>query len=66
MVRVLIDQAYIEGKSYKEIACLSTDTKPTTGIVTGSLALEVDTGDVYAFDEVGGEWDQIAALGGGS
>lgn len=66
MVRILVDQVHVDGKNYKEIACLSTDTKPTDGIVTGSLALEVDTGDVYAFDEVGGEWDQIAALGGGS
>lgn len=59
MVRILIDQAYIDGKNYKEIACLSTDTKPTEGIVTGSLALEADTGDIYAFDEVGGEWNKV-------
>ena len=36
------------------------------GIATGSLFLEVDTGDVYAYDEIDEEWDQIAALGGGS
>lgn len=66
MVRTLVKQIHTDGKDYVELACLSTDNKPTAGIVTGSLALEVDTGDVYAFDEVGGEWDQIAALGGGS
>ena len=53
-----------EGVNYIECACLHDDTKPTAGVCTGSLALEVDTGDVYAFDEAGGEWDKIAALGG--
>ncbi len=52
--------------SYIEAAGLSTDTKPEDNIATGSLFLEVDTGDVYAFDEVGGEWNQITALGGGA
>lgn len=67
MVRVIVDQAYIEGKSYKEISCLSTDTKPTGGMVTGSLALEVDTGNVYAYDETSdGTWNKIAELGGGT
>lgn len=42
-----------------DIACLSTDTKPSTNIVTGSLALEVNTGDIYAFDEVSGNWTKI-------
>ena len=46
-------------KNRIEIACLSTDTKPTAGIVTGSLALEVNTGDIYAFDEVGAQWNKI-------
>lgn len=50
---------------YREYAGLRTDTKPTEDVTTGSLFLEVDTGDVYAFDEVGGEWNKIAALGGG-
>lgn len=66
MVRIL-NARIIEGETnYIECACLHDDTKPTAGICTGSLALEVDTGDVYAFDEAGGEWDQIAALGGGA
>lgn len=46
-------------KNLVQIACLHTDTKPTEGIVTGSLALEVDTGDIYAFDEVGAQWNKI-------
>lgn len=40
-----------------QIACKSTDTKPTADIVSGSLALEVDTGDIYAFD--GEDWNKI-------
>ena len=38
----------------------------TVTLATGSLFLEADTGDVYAFDEVGKEWNHIASLGGGS
>ena len=48
---------------------VSVDGHPTSrnvGIATGSLFLEVDTGDVYAYDEDGSEWNKIAALGGGS
>lgn len=66
MIRTLVERTVVGQKNYVELACLSTDTKPTVNIVTGSLALEVDTGDVYAFDEIGGEWNQIAALGGGA
>ena len=65
MVRIT-ESRIIEGNTnYVELSCLSTDSKPTTGVCTGSLALEVDTGDVYAFDEAGGTWGKIAALGGG-
>ena len=64
MIRKLYEQIHVDGKNYVELACLSTDSKPTAGVITGSLALEVDTGDVYAFDEVGGEWGKIAELGG--
>ena len=67
MVRLLVEQTFLTGKKYIEAACLSTDTKPTANLVTGSLALEVDTGDVYAFDETStGTWGKIAELGGGS
>lgn len=65
MVRTLKSQVLEGSINYVEIACLSTDTKPVANIATGSLALEVDTGDVYAFDETGAEWDKISALGGG-
>lgn len=48
---------------------ISVDGQPTSrniGIATGSLFLEVDTGDVYAFDEASSQWKKIASLGGGS
>lgn len=51
MIRILKDDLYQDGKHYIEGACIHDDTKPTSGIVTGSLMLEVDTGDVYAFQE---------------
>lgn len=64
MVRITSERQFDENKKIIEASGLSTDTKPADGIVTGSLFLEVDTGDVYAFDEVGAEWDLIASLGG--
>lgn len=53
-------------KFYREYAGLSTDTKPDNNDATGSLFLEVDTGDVYAYDEAGESWGKIASLGGGA
>ena len=65
MIRKIVDRVFADGKNYVEIACLSTDSKPTGGMITGSLALEVDTGDVYAYDETDtGSWGKIAELGG--
>ena len=67
MVRVLYERLITGSKKYIEAAGLSTDSKPTDGIVTGSLFLEVNTGDVYAFEEGDSPaWDKIAALGGGA
>lgn len=66
MVRVLVQKGFDGQKNYIEASGLSTDTKPVENIVTGSLFMEVDTGDVYAFDEAGTAWNQIAALGGGA
>ena len=41
---------------------LSTEQKPTGGMVTGSEFLEVDTGDVYAYNEAStGSWAKIKA-----
>ena len=59
MITYIKNAEYGAGKNLVEIACKSTDTKPTENIVTGSMALEVDTGDVYAFDEAGTTWSKI-------
>ena len=66
MKKETLDDGFIMVEAYGT----STDTKPVfAGMATGSLFLEVDTGDVYAFDEdaaADSEWTKIAALGGGS
>ena len=51
--------SYTNGDVLIEAACLSTDTKPTTGIANGSLCLEMDTGKVYAFNEAASEWVEL-------
>lgn len=64
MVRVLKSQVIEGNVSYIEAAGLSTDTKPAP-VATGSLFLEVDTGDVYAYAETENDWILIASLRGG-
>lgn len=57
MVRKVNVSAFnVAGAVKHLVSCagLSTDTKPTDGIVTGSDFTEVDTGDVYLFNEVSG------------
>lgn len=44
----------VVGLSYVELACLSTDTKPTANLATGSIAVESNTGKVFFFD--GSDW----------
>lgn len=62
MIRVIENkwQGYGD-RHYIEAAGLSTDAKPTAGLVTGSLFLEVDTGKVYAFDETTNTWNEMGA-----
>ena len=40
---------------YKEIFCLSSDTKPTD-VANGSLAIEIDTGKEFRFDAENETW----------
>lgn len=61
MIRNLVENSFTGEKKYIEAAGLSTDSKPTSGIVTGSVFLEVDTGKVYLFDEVGSQWQEVSA-----
>ena len=58
MVRILKREPQLDDIHYVKIACLSTDDKPI-GFATGSKCREVDTGDVYYYDEegaAGSEW----------
>ena len=48
------DKCYIEG------VCLSTDSKPTTGIANGSMLLEMNTGKIFVFNEAGSAWVELA------
>lgn len=51
-------------KHYYEIACLAADTKPVEGVAMGSKAIEVDTGDIYLFNETAHEWTKQFSLQG--
>ena len=62
MVRIIVSMPYANVNNrnkYIEAAGLSTDTKPTDWIITGSLFFEVDTGKIFAFDEESAEWNEI-------
>ena len=62
MIRKLTDRYFEGNKKYAEMFGLSTDSKPVADLVTGSKFTEVDTGDVYLFDETGnGTWTKVAA-----
>lgn len=51
---------YGNNKVLIEAVCLSSDTKPTVGIANGSLCLEMDTSDIYAFNEAASTWVKLA------
>lgn len=44
------------GVKYVTIFGTSSETKPTTGIITGSVYVEVDTGKAYLFSEAVSAW----------
>ena len=56
MIRKLVDRYFNEDDKYSEMFGLSSDDKPTKGLITGSRFTEVDTGIVYLFDEESGIW----------
>ena len=61
MIRNLVENSFTGEMKYIEAAGLSTDSKPTSGIVTGSVFIEVNTGKVYLFDEASGSWQEVGA-----
>lgn len=64
MIRIQESSSYFDGKQYIEGACLSTDTKPTGLLATGSVLIEVDTGDVYMYNEAASAWVKQCSLQG--
>jgi len=58
-VRIMESTTYEDGKQNVEVSCLSTDTKPTDGIASGSILLEADTGDLYVFNEDANTWNKL-------
>lgn len=62
MVRAVVKKPFTDSLAYAELYGKSTDDKPVSGIITGSKFTEVDTGDVYLFDETSsGTWTKVAA-----
>ena len=61
MIRAIVERAFTPEKNYVELFGLSTDAKPTSGIVTGSVFVEVDTGKVYLFNEAASAWVEQGA-----
>lgn len=41
------------------VVCNSSDEKPIAKMTHGSLCEEVDTGDVYIFDEENKQWNKV-------
>ena len=56
MIRKLVDRFFNEDNKYTEMFGLSSDDKPTEGLITGSKFTEVDTGIEYRFDEESRTW----------
>lgn len=59
MVRVTNETTYPANKRYIEAFGLSTDSKPTSGVITGSVFVEVDTAKVYLFNESSSAWVEV-------
>lgn len=46
-------------KQIADIYGVSGDSKPTAGLATGATFVEVDTGDLYLFNEAAGTWTKV-------
>ena len=57
----ILKSEFVDGRWYVEIAGNNTDdSKPTDNICQGSIFTEVDTGDVYLYDEGDGWTKQFS------
>ena len=65
MVRIIVDRIIEGNLHYIEGDCLSTDTKPASGLVTGSVMIEVDTSKAFFFDEVRADWLEAGGASNG-
>lgn len=63
-MREIVKRPFTDDKFYYEIALNSAEASnlPTADVITGSLALEVDTKKIYAYDETAAEWIEQLAL----
>lgn len=59
MITKINIKATSNGKELVDLALKSTDSKPTTGIINGSLCIEVNTGKLFVFDEDATTWTEI-------
>ena len=59
----LVNQGKNINTPVQEYRGLSTDTKPTDGVVNGSSFIEIDTGSIYFYDAENYEW---VLFGGGN
>lgn len=62
----LYERVIDDSTVYVELACLSTETKPTAGIAMGSKSHEVDIATISAFNATAGEWVVQIEMGGAS
>ena len=60
-MRALVENKFSDNKKYVELYGTSSDSKPTTGIVMGSVFVEVDTGKVFLFNEDSSVWVEMGA-----
>lgn len=57
---VSVNRQVLYGKVFNDVRCLSTDQKPTEGILNGSTLVEIDTGAKYLFDADSGAWRAVS------
>ena len=55
-MRILDEKIIDDDLKLVTIYGLSTDSKPTSGIIMGSAFIEVDTGKAYLFNETAESW----------
>ena len=53
MIRIIESTTYDDGKQHLEVALLSTDSKPTDSVATGSIAMEGEGTGEYRSDIAG-------------